>query len=294
MEDFYCAPPFYKDLVKKICLLKRRYPFLQVGSIGKSHQGRRIFALFLGNISSPTLLVGAFHAQEWLTESLLIMFCEHICEEIRCASPLLYALKKRGVIIVPSINPDGVELVLSGGKSAGEYKKFIEKISGNDLSFYNANIRGVDLNHNFDAGHSEVLRLERAAGIYGPSPRRYGGKFPHSEKETASLVSLCRRYTPSRAYAYHSQGEEIYYKYGKNAPAGAEKIAEMLALTSGYTLSEPSKIASHGGFKDYFIKEYCSPAFTIEIGRGKNPLPIDELTSIFARLYEMMALSLII
>lgn len=294
MDRFYKEPPRYNSFVKKICLLKRKYPFLQICSIGKSYQGRRIHALFLGNMNSPTLLTAAFHAQEWLTESLLVMFCEQLCREITGGSPLVYALKNRGVIIVPCVNPDGVELVLSGGESAGEYKKFIDKISGGDLSSYNANIRGVDLNHNFNAGHSEALRLERAAGIYSPAPRRYGGKFPNSERETAALVSLCKNYRPSRAYAYHSQGEEIYYKYGKILPTGSENIARMLSLLSGYKLSDPVSIASHAGFKDYFIKEFCAPGFTIEIGRGKNPLPLSDLSPIFARLYEMMVLSLII
>ena len=166
MDKFYKEPPRYNSFVKKICLLKRKYPFLQIGSIGKSYQGRRIHALFLGNLNSPTLLTAAFHAQEWLTESLLVMFCEQLCKELYSGSPLVYALKNRGVIIVPCVNPDGVELVLSGSESANEYKNFIEKISGGDLSFYNANIRGVDLNHNFDAGHDEVLRLERAQEFF--------------------------------------------------------------------------------------------------------------------------------
>ena len=68
----------------------------------------------------------------------------------------------------------------------------------------------------------------------------------------------------------------------------------MLSHTSGYSIEDQSGLASHGGFKDWFIKEFNCPGFTIEIGRGKNPLPIGELSPIFARLYEMMLLALII
>ena len=63
---------------------------------------------------------------------------------------------------------------------------------------------------------------------------------------------------------------------------------------SGYRMSSPEGTACYGGLKDYFTLEYDRPAFTIEIGRGKNPLPINELSPIFARLYETLMLSLVI
>lgn len=36
------------------------------------------------------------------------------------------------------------------------------------------------------------------------------------------------------------------------------------------------------------------PGFTIEIGRGKNPLPIEELEPIYARLLEMLLLTMLL
>ena len=36
------------------------------------------------------------------------------------------------------------------------------------------------------------------------------------------------------------------------------------------------------------------PGFTIEIGRGKNPLPITELEPIYARLIEMLLAAMIL
>ena len=203
-------------------------------------------------------------------------------------------LEHRGVIIVPCINPDGVELLLSKGGSAGRYRPFTDKVSGGEYKMWNSNIRGVDLNHNFDAGHDILRKMELREGITGPALRRFAGFRPNSEPETRALVSLCRNFSASRVYAFHSQGEEIFYRYGNKVPAGSESIAQMLAALSGYTLQTQSGLASHGGFKDWFIKEYNSPGFTIEIGRGKNPLPISELSPIFARLYEMMILALVV
>ena len=293
-DSFYITPPFYKETQKKLAALKREYDFVRVGAIGKSVQGRGINAFFLGNMQNPVVFAGAFHALEWLTESLLFRLAEEILKEIKTGGTLKCALNKRGVIIVPCVNPDGVELVLTRGASALSFKPFTDKICRGDYSLWQANIRGVDLNHNFDAGHQKLLKMEREAGITGPSVRRYGGKMPLSENETRALVSLCRSFKVSRVYAFHSQGEEIFYSYGDKIPSGSFEMAKMLSELSGYELVKGQGLYSHGGFKDWFIKEFSLPGFTIEIGRGKNPLPMSELTSIFARLYEMMVLALVI
>jgi g-D-glutamyl-meso-diaminopimelate peptidase len=57
---------------------------------------------------------------------------------------------------------------------------------------------------------------------------------------------------------------------------------------------EPTGTASHGGFKDWFIDELKKPGFTIEIGKGTNPLPISELQPIYARLLESLILGIIL
>ena len=293
-DSFYLSPPYYSEYLKKLARLKKEYPFLKLGSIGHSVQGRKIHAIFLGNMNSPVVFAAAFHPLEWLTESLLVRFSEELCKNICHSKELRSAIERRGVIIVPSTNPDGVELLLSRGASAGKFRPLTDKVSGGEYRMWNSNIRGVDLNHNFDAGHDILRKMEAREGIVGPSVRRFGGLRPGSEPETRALVSLCRAFNVSRVYAFHSQGEEIFYRYGDRVPTGAESMAKMLSQVSGYGLQEQNGLASHGGFKDWFIKEFNCPGFTIEIGRGKNPLPISELSPIFARLYEMMLLALII
>ena len=293
-DSFYLSPPFYSEYLKKLMRLKKEYPFLKLGSIGRSVQGRKIYALFLGNMCSPVVFAAAFHPLEWLTESLLVRFSEELCKNVCQSRELRCAVERRGIVIIPCVNPDGVELLLSRGASAGLYRPFTDKISGGDYRMWNSNIRGVDLNHNFDAGHDILRKMEIREGINGPALRRFGGLKPNSEPETRALVSLCRNFSVSRVYAFHSQGEEIFYKYGDRVPAGAECMAQMLSQASGYSLETQNGLASHGGFKDWFIKQFNCPGFTIEIGRGKNPLPISELSPIFARLYEMMILALVI
>ena len=293
-DNFYSQPPLYTSYVKKLCSLKQKYPFLKLCEVGRSIQGRKIYALFLGNTCSLTLYAAAFHAQEWLTELLCLRFLEEVCEQYLKKEELYRALSARGAVFLPLVNPDGVELALTSGKSACNLKPFTDKICGGDYTSWQANARGVDINHNFDAGHALLRKMEICSGITGPAPRQFGGLKPHSEPETKALAYLCRRFKISRAYALHSQGEEIFYRYGSRLPQGSAAIARLLSDTSGYSLPVQSGLASHGGFKDWFIKEMGRPAFTIEIGRGKNPLPINELSPIFARLYETLMLSLVI
>ena len=51
----------------------------------------------------------------------------------------------------------------------------------------------------------------------------------------------------------------------------------------------PEGTASHGGLKDWYIKNFRRPGFTIEIGKGENPLPLEDLDGIYEKLKKMLA-----
>ena len=130
--------------------------------------------------------------------------------------------------------------------------------------------------------------MEIAAGITGPSPTRYGGPCPHSEPETLSLVHLTAAFDPRRLYSFHSQGEEIFWEYQDIPVPQGELIAQTLSALSGYRLVQNGGLASHGGLKDWYIETFRRPGFTIEIGKGENPLPVEDLEPVYARLLPMM------
>ena len=292
--------PNYNTQTQMISALAKKYSFLKTAKIGESLAGREITALFVGNMGNPTLFAGGFHALEWLTVSVLLKFTQRLCDAAYCDDALCdvdvtKTLATRGVIIVPCVNPDGVEIALSGAESAGKYQSTVLDISKGDLSSWNANARGVDINHNFDAGWENLHEIERSQGIVAPSPRRYGGAHPESEPETRALTNLCRQHNIRKVMALHSQGEEIYWHFGDKTPRDSRAIGEILAKSSGYTLTAPDEdIASYGGFKDWFISEFARHGFTVEIGRGKNPLPISQLNSIYDKIEEMLMIFTVI
>ncbi len=272
-----------------------RYPFVCEVPIGTSLCGRDIHALVLcGNgrrSDGRVLFTAAFHGQEWLTSIILLRFLEEVCFCLQhglCMAqvPVRRAIGDRTLVCIPQMNPDGVEIALNGSKTAGKYARFVANLGGDTLGLWQANARGVDINHNFNAGFDEI----HPSMPDSPAPRRYRGSSPESEPETAALCALCRRLSFRHATALHTQGEEIYWQYGEHTPPAARMMAEILATSCGYTVATPEGSAAFGGFKDWFIDTFHRPAFTIELGRGKNPLPIEDAASIGKRVREMLLL----
>lgn len=278
--------------------LLREYPFLSCRIIGYSRLNRPIYGLSIGEDHQQALFCGGFHGMEWITCQLLYKFTDILCGAIarcECLSGLKIGrfLSRKGLVIIPCVNPDGVEIAINGSKTAGKYEGLVESVSGRDTDKWQANAAGVDINHNFNADWESVHKLEESMGITGPNPTRYGGTRPESEPETKAIADFCRNNNIRHALAFHSQGEEIYWDFGKNTPVRSKLMANIMSESSGYALSSPQGIAVGGGFKDWFISELKKPAFTIETGKGENPLPIDGLEDIYDKLEEMLTLAAI-
>lgn len=274
------------------------YGFLTRETIGESRCARPIDLICLGNRKKQVLLAGAFHGMEWITTFVLLRFLDEVCTAIKegksiCGVRIGTFLNMRGLALIPCVNPDGVEIQINGAEAAGEYKALVNTACGGDTTHWQANAAGVDINHNFNADWEELHKSEQKNGITSPSPTRYGGKYPECEPESRTIASYCRAGNITHAIAFHSQGEEIYWSFGDYTDKEAYQIAKALSYTSGYTVSEPEGLAVGGGFKDWFVQKFRRPAFTIELGKGTNPLPITDLDSIYDKVKEMLVLSLV-
>ena len=283
----------YRKALDTLC---KKYKIISRSIIGKSCSGRDIEVLWVGKSADYSLICAAFHGSEHITTNILLFFLEELCEALTRGASLAgvdarKALVGRGIMFVPRVNPDGCEISLHGAAACGSMAASMARMCKNNFTHWNANFRGVDINHNFDAGWRELHILEQKNGIYGPAPTRYGGPKPESEPETVALTALCRSGRIRHATALHTQGEVIYWRYGDKKPPRSEKMAEIMATSSGYSLDYPIGLAEGGGFKDWFIKELGRPAFTVELGKGENPLPIDSALEIYLRVKEMLMLS---
>lgn len=285
----------YSEIMRN---LSEEYKFLHMFSVGKSVFGRDIMALRLGRSADNIVYAAAIHGSERITATVLLRFIAELCEAVSaggkiCDVDARRALYGRSVIFIPLCNPDGCEISLKGAAGCGAHAARIYKLCGGDFEHWNSNLRGVDLNHNFDAGWEKLRELERKQGFFGPGPTRYGGSRPFSEPETAALAELCRTVNVRYLLTFHTQGEVIYWDYdGIETPRG-KKMAEIFSASSGYALDVPTGLSYGGGFKDWFIKEFHRPGFTVELGNGKNPLSAEKGAEIYERVKEMLVLGLL-
>lgn len=279
--------------------LKARYPFMEIDVAGKSVLGRNIYYIKLGRGPKQVFYNGAHHALEWITSSLLVKFIEEFLKAYTNGNPLSgfethKIWETTTIYIIPMVNPDGVDLVINGvDEKCSYYKKVIEWNGGrNDFSKnWQANIRGVDLNHNYDASWELSSQAELNYGIYGPGPTRHSGAYPESEPETRAVANFTRNHDFNMVLAFHSQGEVIYWNYMDMATKKAKEYGQKLCNASGYELDETSGIASYSGFKDWFIERYRRPGYTIEVGLGINPLPLEKFDKIYSDNEKLLLLA---
>ena len=238
--------------------------FKNTFSIGRTIENRHLYCCAIGEGKECAVFAGCFHGLEFLTAASLIEF-------IKSYSMMNEYHKKLKVYVIPMVNPDGVHIALHGLNPKNVlHRRIIETVGIMDFkNIWQANSMGVDINHNFDADWKSIFS--------SPQPTRYGGEYPESEVETRSVVRFLKKAKPELFIAFHSQGKEIYYDFNGLENKRAKATATTIAKKCGYTVSRPVGAATFGGAKDWYIKEYHKQAFTVELGKGKNPLPLSEL-----------------
>lgn len=279
----------YDVLQHDIRGLKARYPFIETGVAGYSSLGRELSYIRLGTGANEVFYNAAHHGLEWITSPVLMKFAEEYAKayalgtEINGFDPR-EIWGNTSIYIIPMVNPDGVDLVLNGLQPSNpNYNELIRWNRGStDFSRdWQSNNNGVDLNHNYNAAWEQSKQAEAALGITGPGPTRFSGLYPESEPESRAVADFTRDHNFRLVMAYHSQGEVIFWNFENLAPPEALTIGESLAGLSGYELAEPEGPASYAGYKDWFIQDYRRPGYTVEVGRGTNPLPISQFDTIY-------------
>jgi len=294
----------FRILDMNINALSTVYPFLEVGSIGRSVLGRNIPYIRIGRGKKEVFYNASFHANEWITTPILMNYIEEFSKA--CAEGTnIYGYSAREIYdevslyIVPMVNPDGVDLVTGDIKSGMEVYASVKEMSENypDIPFPNgwkANINGVDLNLQYPAGWEQAKKTKFSQGYTKPGPRDYVGEFPLSESESKAVYNFTIKHDFKLILAYHTQGKVIYWKYLDYLPEKSEYIAERFSESSGYLLEETPFESSFAGYKDWFIQEYNRPGYTIEAGLGENPLPISQFDTIYSENIGILTLGAVL
>ncbi|PAK45325.1 M14 family metallocarboxypeptidase [Peribacillus simplex] len=275
-------PYEYQSLLDDLDVLSCHYPFIKVESVGKSVLGKELLEVRIGQGEKIIHYNGSFHANEWITTAVLMKWLNDFLlavtnDRTLCGMDCMPYYRDMSISMVPMVNPDGVDLVLKG-EEAAEGKVDVLKINNGNPTFYawKANIRGVDLNNQYPANW-EVEKRRKIPKA--PAPRDFPGETALSEPEALAMKELAIRRNFERVLALHTQGKEFYWGYEGHEPEQAENVAREFEERSGYRAVK--YVDSHAGYKDWFIQEFKRGGFTIELGKGINPLPLSHLPGIY-------------
>ncbi|MBR2967765.1 MAG: hypothetical protein IKC35_03180 [Clostridia bacterium] len=246
----------YRNLQEDFSLLSKKGA--RVGSVGNSVLNNRIYYAHTGSDSGSQIIVtGGIHARENVTSLLVV---KQAYRHLNCAM---------GIYFVPMLNPDGAVLIERGWRHVGRYTSMVRQINGSDdFSLWKANVRGVDLNNNFDA----KFGLGKG-NLTKPSSHGYIGKYPFSEPESAAIRDFTLKVKPSYTVSYHAKGREVYWYFGQDN-ARDKVMASKIARYLDYKRVD-GDMQSAGGYKDWCVLQGIS-AVTIEIGKDELSHPLCE------------------
>ena len=285
----------YANLNEHLSELKENYDNLAITTFGKSIYENDLYVLTLGEGDKNVGVVGGIHGRENITSLLTLKLYEDYLREYQEGNSigeyeLEQSLSEVTFYFIPMLNPDGVEIAIDGIDGYENREFFIEANDDQkNFSRWKANGRGVDLNSQFKADWLEV-DSEPA-----PYYQNYKGTSPESEPESRALAELTRENSFEAVISFHHSGEVIYWYYQQPEEQKERdyQLAQKISEINNYDLISPDESdVPAAGYKDWFIKKFNKPGFTIEIGtqvqKEEGPLPADNLNKYFEENREVL------
>ena len=272
-------------------ILQTIFPFMKVTVIGHSSLGKEIKEIRVGIGKKKVHMNASLHANEWITSLVLMEWLNEYLVALTNGTRIGHCLalelfQECELSIVGMANPDGVDLVIDGPPA--DIAEECVKLNDGKIDFHGwkADIEGVDLNRQFPANWDTMN--ERYQG--GPGPRDYPGKKPLTQREAIALADLVRRENFDRVVALHTRGHGFYGGYNGHEPQLSAIMAREFMMKTSYASIQ--YVDSHAGFKDWFIQEYKRPGFTLELGKGVNPLPLSQFKTIYEETKHLLNASI--
>ena len=247
----------------------------EVKITGKSWLSRDIYCTVAGHGGRNVVIVGGFCGKDVAISSFLTDFIHQLddCETLnrRISEFNISALCGSNKLhFIPILNPDGITLNNVGISSDNPFHGRVMKVmrGSNDISQWDANIRGTQLNCNFNYKWVEGKLRERDCGIFSSSPSGYGGEYPESELETSSLCSYCRKILPDIVIEFRSGVETKIFPCVSEGDFEKSKRASRLIY--GYTGIETGEDENifYGSFAGWAAKEFGSISMIFCVGDG--------------------------
>lgn len=253
-------------------------------SIGRSYEGRKIWGIWISdNVgvdeNEPEVFINAqIHARERATNELALEIVKWLTDNYRGSDTfgrrVTNIVNSREIFIVPTMNPDGAEFDMKGGKWH-QWRKNRQPIP------FSAQI-GVDLNRQFGyqwgcCGGSSLKpwspTYQGPHPWYAPEVRRYrdfiASRIIHRRQQIKVILSL------------HSAGRLVLWPFSytrQDVPAGMSRddhaafvaLGRELAALNGYRAKQGSDLyIIRGDQDDWAYHEHGIFAITLEMARGR-------------------------
>ncbi len=258
------VPEDYSSVLGTMAKLRNEYSeTLKIFTLGYTVTGKTIPMFTMGNGEKTALVVGGLHAREHVTTKFLLRCIEDYCYALEKGDGTFdgYNLKELfseyTVYIVPCLNVDGLEIVLSNLP--------VKKGVGIDeLSEYKCNYNGVDLNRNFPLAWDKIDN-----GVTEPFGYFFRGYEPASENETKAIMELCKNHQFSFMLSIHAKGNCIYWAdtYKTEFNSMYEAFTRDIATAADMVMLEPTLKATGygGGFENWFRHTHSKPGLCVEL-----------------------------
>lgn len=191
----------YSELTNILNEYRSRFPgIVSVQSIGKSHEGRDIWAVKISdNVdveeNEPVVFFNAMHhAREVMTTEIALDIIDQLTSGYAANSRTQNWVNSNAIWVVPMVNPDGNNKVWT---SNNMWRK-------NTREGY-----GVDINRNYPYAWGTCNGS--SGSTYSDT---YRGPSAGSEPETQAMMGLVARIKPVLSISYHSYSELVIYPYG--------------------------------------------------------------------------------
>lgn len=260
------------DIERILMETQRNYPSLAwVESIGKSVEGRDLYAIHLsnhtGNPNKPAVLFDAMHhAREIMTPEVALDIVDYLTKNYATDPKVKKWMDSYSIWVVPMVNPDGNNKVWT---SQSMWRK-------NTEGGY-----GVDVNRNYP------YAWNTCNGSSGSkNSETYRGPSAGSEPETNALMDLAKKIRPIFNISYHSTSEIVIYPYGcspKRIPEPDRQIYEGVGKELAKKLVRDTGTGTYkagtsyellynvdGGSVDWMYAQDKIMSFVIEMNSGSQ------------------------
>ncbi|XP_034020605.1 carboxypeptidase Z-like [Thalassophryne amazonica] len=252
-EDSFTKIKFtYHSNAQMITILKkteeRCSDIARTYSIGRSMEGRDLLVIeFSNNPGGHELLepdvkyIGNMHGDEVMSRQLLIFLVQHLCSEYLLGSERIQTLiNTTRIHILPSMNPDGYELAVSGLQGSS-YDDGDEGPRYDTQNIGRNNAQNIDLNRNFPDLTSIVFSRRRQKGYrtdHIPIPDYYW--FGKVAPETYAVMKWIRSIPFVLSANFHSGDFVVSYPYDLSkhpldhnlfSPTPDDQVFKLLART---------------------------------------------------------------